>query len=217
MGIINVTPDSFSDGGEFLDASTRRSPTPCRWRPRVPTCWMSAASRPVPGAQPVALAEELRRVVPVIQAVAAVTDVPISIDTMKADVAEAALAAGAQLRQRRDGAARRSADGGGGGRRGRAGVPDAHAGRAAHDAATTRATTRGRRGRASSWPSGRSGRARRVSRPTGSASIPGIGFGKTLAHNLELLRRLDEIVALGYPVVVGVSRKRFLGALTGCG
>ncbi len=46
---------------------------------------------------------------------------------------------------------------------------------------------------------------------------PGIGFGKTLAHNLELLRRLDEIVALGYPVVVGVSRKRFLGCSHGCG
>ena len=74
---------------------------------------------------------------------------------------------------------------------------------------------RGRRGRGVPRASARRSRSPRASRRSASRSIPGIGFGKTLEHNLELLRRLDEIAALGFPVVVGVSRKRFLGTLTG--
>ena len=140
---------------------------------------------------------------------------PVSIDTTKAVVAEAAHRCGRELRERRVGDARRPADGrGGGGRRG-AGVPDAHAGRARARCRTTRATT--------TWCAEVAAfLAERVeaAKAAGIADEaicvdPGIGFGKTGEHNLSLLRHLDAIVAVGPPVVVGVSRKRFLGSIIG--
>ena len=155
--------------------------------------------------------------IPVIAAIAGRTDVPISIDTMKADVAEAALAAGASFVN--DVTALR-----GDPRMAEVvaaaempvclmhmlGEPRTMQDDPRYDDVVAEVATFLSE-RAEAVARGR------VSAPTGSASIPGIGFGKTLEHNLELLRRLDEIVALGYPVVVGVSRKRFLGAITGAG
>ena len=95
MGVVNVTPDSFSDGGRYLDPA-RPSRTAASWSPRAPTSSTSAASRPGPGAARPAVAEELDRVVPVIAALAA-EGVLVSVDTMRAEVAEAAVEAGAVL------------------------------------------------------------------------------------------------------------------------
>ena len=215
MGVINVTPDSFSDGGDYLAPDAAVAHALALAADGAALLDVGGASTR-PGAQPVALADELRRVVPVIQAVAAATDVPISIDTMKADVAEAALAAGAQFvndvtalrgdpRMTEVVAA--------------AGVPVC----LMHMLGEPRTMQDDPRyddvvaevcefltGRAE-WAESHGVRADQI------CLDPGIGFGKTVAHNLALLRRLDEIVALGYPVVVGVSRKRFLGTLTGAG
>ena len=92
---------------------------------------------------------------------------------------------------------------------------DAHAGRAAHDAGRSALRGRGVRGEGVPRGAARASRSREGIAEERVWLDPGIGFGKTLEHNLELLRRLDEIVAIGRPVVVGASRKRFIGALTG--
>ncbi len=97
MGVVNVTPDSFSDGGRYLDPGPRPSPTAWSWSPRAPACSTSAGSPPVPAPIRSAEAEELRRVVPVVERLAAESGVPVSIDTTKAAVASAALAAGARI------------------------------------------------------------------------------------------------------------------------
>ena len=167
-----------------------------------------------PGAEPVTEAEELRRVVPVLEGLAG-AGARLSIDTSKAAVAAAALDAGATIVN--DVTALRGDPAMAGARR-RARLrrlPHAHARRAAHDAA--RPALRRRRRRRQGVP--RRAPARSRSR-AGIAEErvwldPGIGFGKTIDHNLELLRRLDELVALGRPLVVGTSRKSFLGTITG--
>ena len=215
MGIVNVTPDSFSDGGEFLEPGAAVDHALELAADGADLLDVGGESTR-PGAQPVGLDEELRRVIPVISAIAGRTDVPISIDTMKADVAEAALAAGASFVN--DVSALR-------------GDPRMVEVVAAaetpvclmhmlgeprtmqdnpryHDVVSEVATFLEQR--ADAVAGAGVDRAR-------ICVDPGIGFGKTLDHNLELLRRLDEIAALGYPVVVGVSRKRFLGAITGAG
>jgi dihydropteroate synthase len=212
MGILNVTPDSFSDGGEWFEFAAAVE----RGRALVAE---GAAILDVggestrPGADPVALDEELRRVVPVIAALRG-SGAQLSVDTMKLTVARAAVDAGATLVN--DVSAFRHepqlagyvADRGcdcclmhmlGEPRtmqldpRYEDVVEDV---RAFLDERITFAVREG----------------------VGEERImvdPGIGFGKTLAHNLELLRRLDEIAQLGFPVVLGTSRKSFLGRLTG--
>ncbi len=214
MGVLNVTPDSFSDGGEFF--SIEAATTHARELAGEGAAILDVGGESTrPGAQPVPLAEELLRVVPVIERVAAETGTPISIDTMKADVAEAAVRAGASLVN--DVTALR------GDRRmaevvAAAGVPvclmhmlgeprtmqdDPRYGDVVAEVCEFLAER-------AEWA-----QAQGVDRDQICVD-PGIGFGKTTEHNLALLRRLDEVVALGYPVVIGVSRKRFLGALTGC-
>jgi dihydropteroate synthase len=169
-----------------------------------------------PGAQPVPIAEELLRVVPVIEQTVARTAVPISIDTMKADVAEAALGAGASFvndvtalrgdpRMAEVVAA--------------AGVPVC----LMHMLGEPRTMQDDPRyddvvGEVCGFLAERAEWAEAHGIAGEAICLdPGIGFGKSLAHNLELLRRFDEIAALGYPVIVGVSRKRFLGQITGAG
>ena len=131
----------------------------------------------------------------------------VSIDTTKLEVARPALEAGATLVN--DVSAfrvRARAGGPGGGRRGRL-LPHAHAGRAAHHAGATRATRTWSPRCARSWRSGWPSRSAEGVAEERVWLDPGIGFGKTVEHNLELLRRLDEIVAIGRPVVIGTSRK----------
>ncbi len=214
MGVVNVTPDSFSDGGLFLD-------TDDAVRHALELVAEGADMLDVggestrPGAEPVAEDEERRRVVPVLERVAAAgARVQLSIDTSKPDVAGAALDAGATYVN--DVTAFR-ADPGMAGLVAERGVEcclmhmlgeprtmqdDPRYGDVVSDV--------------KAFLEERLAFAVAEGVPEERVMLdPGIGFGKTLEHNLELLRRLDEIVALGRPVVVGTSRKSFLGRITG--
>lgn len=213
MGVLNVTPDSFSDGGLYAD--------PARAAERARVMIAEGAdlldvggesSRP--GASPVRADEERRRVRPVIEAVRAFSDLPISVDTRKAAVAQAALEAGADLI---NDISALTAD---------PEMPDVAARYGAgvilmHMRGTPETMQRDPRyesvvGEVRAYLAARVEdlAARGLARET-MAVDPGIGFGKTLEHNLRLLARLEDLAALGRPVVVGVSRKSFLGRLTG--
>jgi dihydropteroate synthase len=212
MGIVNVTPDSFSDGGSFLDPVAAIAHARELVLQGADILDIGGESTR-PGAEPVTVEEELRRVVPVLEGIAgAPTRVQISIDTSKAAVAEAALAAGASL------------------------VNDVSAFRADPAMAGLVADSG-----AECCLMHMLGSPRTMQRAGGpqyddvvddvKAFLeerlrfavgegvreelimldPGIGFGKTVAHNLTLLRRLGELVSLGRPLVVGTSRKSFLG------
>jgi dihydropteroate synthase len=214
MGVVNVTPDSFSDGGQWLDPG--RAVAHGRELESEGAAILDVGGESTrPGAEPVSLPEELRRVMPVIEGlIAAGTRAQISIDTSKATVAEAALAAGATLVN--DVTALRADPG-------IAGVVAAHG----TDVCLMHMLGEPRTMQdhphyddvvsdVKSFLQARMAFA--VAEGIAEERIlldPGIGFGKTLEHNLELVRRLDELVALGRPVVVGASRKSFLGRITG--
>jgi dihydropteroate synthase len=211
MGIVNVTPDSFSDGGRYLDAAAAVAHAEQLAREGADILDVGGESTR-PGAEPVSAQEELRRVLPVLEGIAA-ADFPtvpqISIDTSKAAVASAALAAGASL------------------------VNDVSALRADPEMAAVVADsgaecclmhmlgeprTMQRDPRYSDVVDEVMAFLTERLKDAVSAGIsedlimldPGIGFGKTVAHNLELLDRLDELTALGRPLLVGTSRKSFL-------
>ena len=211
MGVLNVTPDSFSDGGEFLDAAAAVAHAGELAADGADLVDVGGESTR-PGAEPVEEAVELERVMPVVEALAG--RVPLSIDTSKAAVARAALAAGASFVN--DVTALR-------GDAAMAGVV-AHAGAdccLVHMQGEPRSMQDDPRyddvvAEVRSFLEKRLAWAVREGIPEDRVWLdPGIGFGKTLEHNLELIRRLDEIVAIGRPVVFGASRKRFLGRLTG--
>jgi dihydropteroate synthase len=214
MGVVNVTPDSFSDGGRFLaaDAAVAHG---LRLVAEGADIVDVGGESTRPGAEPVGEAEELRRVLPVVAGIAgADTPARISIDTSKAGVARAALDSGASL------------------------VNDVTALRG-DEAMAQLVAERGvdcclmhMRGEPRTMQDApryddvvddvraflEERLAFAVARGIEEERVlldPGIGFGKTVEHNLELLRRLEEIVALGRPVVVGTSRKSFLGRLAG--
>ena len=212
MGIVNVTPDSFSDAGEFFE----RDAAIAHGRRLVEE---GAAILDVGGestrpfAEPITVDEELRRVIPVVEALAG-TAAQVSVDTMKLEVARAAVAAGATY------------------------VNDVTAFRY-HPAMAQLVAESGSDcclmhmlgeprtmqvdpryddvvGEVKAFLEERVAFAVGEGIPPERITIdPGIGFGKTVEHNLELLRRLDEIAALGFPVLLGTSRKAFLGRLTG--
>ncbi len=202
MGVLNVTPDSFSDGGEWFEqdqAVLRGHQMILEGADVVDVGGESTR----PGAAPVPVAEELRRVVPVVEALA--PHVRVSVDTTKAEVAEAALAAGATLINDVSAtlwpvAARCGA---GWVAMHRQGTPATMQQAPVYDdvVAEVRTLLTDRADRAAA---------------AGVREVwidPGIGFGKTVAHNLELLAALDGLVATGRPVLVGTSRKSFLGLL----
>jgi dihydropteroate synthase len=214
MGVVNVTPDSFSDGGLFLD-------TDDAVRHALELAAEGADILDVggestrPGAESVAEDEERRRVVPVLERVAAArTGVQLSIDTSKCDVAGAALDAGATYVN--DVTAFR-ADPGMAGLVAERGVECC----LMHMLGEPRTMQEDPRyedvvSDVKAFLEERLAFAVAEGVPEERVMLdPGIGFGKTLEHNLELLRRLDEIVALGRPIVVGTSRKSFLGRITG--
>ena len=214
MGVVNVTPDSFSDGGLYLDPAAAVEHALELVHEGAAILDLGGESTR-PGAEPVPLAEELRRVLPVIDGlVAAGTQAQISIDTSKAAVAEAALGAGATLvndvtafRADREMAALVAASGADCCLMHMLGEPRTmqHDPRYDDVVSEVKAFLEERMAYA-------------ISAGVAEERIlvdPGIGFGKTGAHNLELLNRLDELVTLGRPVVVGTSRKSFLGRLTG--
>jgi dihydropteroate synthase len=204
MGIVNVTPDSFSDGGRLADADAAIAHGLALAAEGADIVDVGGESTR-PGARAVDLAEELDRVLPVVEGLS--SHVRVSVDTRKPEVAERAVAAGATLVN--DVSASlwevAAASGAGWVAMHMQGDPTTmqDAPRYADVVAevrehlVSRAAAAGAAGVEEVWID------------------PGIGFGKDLGHNLELLARLDELVACGLPVVVGTSRKGFLGALTG--
>jgi len=212
MGVINVTPDSFSDGGEWLDATAAGEHGRALVADGAAILDVGGESTR-PGAGPVDEAEELARVVPVLEALAGV-QARLSIDTSKAAVAAAALDAGAAivndvtaLRGDPEMApliAQRGCDCC---LMHMLGEPRTMQSDPRYDdvVADVKAFLEQRLEFA-------------VAQGIAEERIwldPGIGFGKAVDHNLELLRRLDELVALGRPIVIGTSRKSFLGRITG--
>jgi dihydropteroate synthase len=213
MGVVNVTPDSFSDGGRYFDAGTAVAHALQLDAEGADILDIGGESTR-PGAEPVGVEEELRRVMPVLAGVAGVAGSRLSIDTSKATVASAALAAGASLVN--DVTALR-------------GDPEL-AGVVAdadcdcclmHMLGEPRTMQRDPRyddvvADVKAFLEERMAFA--ISEGVAEERIlldPGIGFGKTVAHNAELIARLHELVEIGRPVVIGTSRKWFLGKLTG--
>jgi dihydropteroate synthase len=210
MGVVNVTPDSFSDGGVFLHPNAAIAEARGMIDEGAAIIDIGGESTR-PGSEDVSLDEELRRVEPVLEAL---FDLPVSIDTSKAEVARRALAAGADLVN--DVTALR-------------GDPELAEVVADSEACLCLMHMLGAPrtmqdepryedvvSEVKSFLEERLGFATEAGIPEERICLdPGIGFGKKVEHNLELLARLDEIVALGRPVLVGASRKRFLGRLLG--
>ena len=212
MGVVNVTPDSFSDGGLFLDADAAVEHGH-RLAGEGAAILDIGGESTRPRSAPVPEDEELRRVLPVVERLAAV-DARISIDTTKAAVATAALDAGATIVN--DVSAFRF-------------DPDMAALVAERDVDCCLMHMLGEPRTMQDDPryddvvsDVKAFLEERLAFAVGEGVAeervwldPGIGFGKTVEHNLELLRRLDEIVAIGRPVVIGTSRKSFLGKIAG--
>jgi dihydropteroate synthase len=203
MGIVNVTPDSFSDGGHHATADAARRHCDALVAEGADILDIGGESTR-PGADPVPVEEELRRVIPVVEGLAA-AGVAVSIDTRKAPVAEAAVAAGARM------------------------INDVSASLGVVAGATGAAfvamhmlgdprTMQADPAYGDVVAEVRDFLVDRAdaARAAGVREVwidPGIGFGKTLDHNLDLLANLDVLVATGYPVIVGTSRKSTLGTL----
>ena len=213
MGVLNVTPDSFSDSGRFLDPAAAVAGALEMERAGADILDIGGESTR-PGSEGVAADEELRRVLPVLEALRGKLKIPVSIDTQKAEVAEKAVATGAEI------------------------INDVSALRS--DAALAGVARRYRlplilmhmRGRPRTMQQGpfardvlkdvaralraAVARARKARLPKSQLILdPGIGFGKSFAQNYELLARLRELAALGCPLLVGTSRKAFIGATLG--
>ncbi len=215
MGIVNVTPDSFSDGGSFFNADAAVAHAVVLVEQGADILDIGGESTR-PGAAPVGEAEELRRVIPVIEKLAAQVSVPLSVDTMKPAVARAALAAGASIVN--DVAANREDD-----PMWRV-VAEAGSGYVAMHMQGSPQTMQ-------SHPTygdvvremedffeGRMVRLKAAGvAPEQIVFDVGIGFGKTMEHNLQLLAALRSFTRMGRPMLLGVSRKSFIGALLGAG
>ncbi|WP_246351058.1 dihydropteroate synthase [Deinobacterium chartae] len=210
MGILNVTPDSFSDGGRHatLPAALQHAHALLEAGARFIDVGGESTR---PGAQPVAVEQELERVVPVVRALAAEGRAVISVDTLKPEVADAALTAGAHLINDVSGLRN----------------PAMLEVCARHAAPAVIMHMRGEPRTMQHNPHyddvvaevhGYLEAQARVALEAGLPSVmldPGIGFGKTVAHNLSLLRALNDLTARGYPVLLGASRKRLIEVLAG--
>jgi dihydropteroate synthase len=213
MGVLNVTPDSFSDGGRYVDvdvALTRALQMVAEGAQIIDVGGESTR----PGAEAVDATEELRRVIPVISRLRARSDVIISIDTSKAAVARAALDAGATIINDVSGGRADAQMMSLASERGAAfiimhmqGTPRTMQTDPHYADVVSEVAEFFRQQFASAIRCG--------IEPMAIAFDPGIGFGKTVAHNLELLRRLPELRVHERPLVVGVSRKSFLGKVIG--
>jgi dihydropteroate synthase len=216
MGVLNVTPDSFFDGGRYADPNRALAHARRMLDDGAAIIDIGGESTR-PGAAPTPEQQELDRVLPLFEALRADCDargVPLSVDTRKPAVMRAAIAAGASMVNDIDAL---RADG----------ALDAIAGSSAaiclmhmqgepltmqHQAVYEDDVV----AVVTAFLSERALACERAGVARGRIAVdPGFGFGKTLDHNLELLRRLSEIVALGYPVIAGLSRKSTIGTLTG--
>jgi len=213
MGVLNVTPDSFSDGGEFFDVRHAVQHALAMQRDGADIIDIGAESTR-PGAAGISASEELRRLLPVLEALRGKLKIPISVDTQKAAVAEVALGAGAAIIN--DISGLRS-------------DPRLAAVAAKHRVPIILMHTRGTPRSMQKCPFARNVLRDVLSGLRQSISVarkhgvkhsqividPGIGFGKSFSQNYELLARLPELASLGYPLMVGTSRKGFLGATLG--
>jgi dihydropteroate synthase len=215
MGVLNVTPDSFFDGGRFLARDAALAHARSMLADGADILDIGGESTR-PGAAPTEEADEIARVIPLIEALrseCAARGVPLCVDTRKPAVMRAAIAAGATLVNDVTALA----------------APGALEAVAASDAAVCLMHMRGEPATMQKAPhyddvvaevkdflAQRAALCERAGIARERIVIdPGFGFGKTVGHNLTLLRRLGEIVALGFPVAVGASRKSTIGALTG--
>lgn len=215
MGIVNVTPDSFSDGGSFFNADAAVAHAVALVGQGADILDIGGESTR-PGAAPVGEAEELRRVIPVIEKLAAKVSVPLSVDTMKPAVARAALAAGAVIVN--DVAANREDD-----PMWRV-VAEAGSGYVAMHMQGSPQTMQSHPAygdvvrEMEDFFEGRMVRLKTAGvAPEQVVFDVGIGFGKTMEHNLQLLAALRSFTRMGRPMLVGASRKSFIGALLGAG
>jgi dihydropteroate synthase len=212
MGVLNVTPDSFSDGGQF------NSPAAAMARARQMVADGAAfidvgGESTRPGASPVSVQEEMDRVCPVVEAIAKELDVVVSVDTSAPEVMAETARLGAGLINdvralQRDGAPEAAA---------KAGIPACimHI-QGEPDTMQDRPHYRNVRRDVSSFLAERMRVAEQAGmRPENIILDPGFGFGKTLEHNLQLLACLEQLQVLGHPLLVGMSRKSMLGAITG--
>ena len=218
MGIVNVTPDSFSDGGNYFSAGAALAHAAKLVAEGADILDVGGQSTRPQGAEPVATDEELRRVLPVIRTLAAERpDVAISVDTVKASIAEAAIAAGAHivndvsgLRLDAEMAALCAASA--------VGVVVMHSRGGIADMATSAHAEYGANF-LDEMLEELTARVRAAERAgVGREAIavdPGIGFAKRAEQSLRALACLERLAAWGYPVVVGASRKRFIGHITG--
>jgi dihydropteroate synthase len=202
MGILNVTPDSFSDGGRYNDVERAVSHARQLVAEGADIIDIGGESTR-PGHEPVGLADELDRILPVVRALAAELDVPLSIDTYKAEVAEQAIKAGAHIINDIWGAKR-----------------DPRMASVAADLQVPIILMHNRENVAyRDFFSDLIRDLRESVQIVEKAGVkreniildPGIGFAKNLNQNLETMRRLDDIVALGFPVLLGTSRKSMIG------
>lgn len=210
MGILNVTPDSFSDGGKFFDPQQGVEHALEMERAGADLLDVGGESTR-PGSHGTSIEEELARILPVLRALRGVLSIPISIDTRKADVAEAAIDAGASIINDISGL-----------------KTDPRIAEVAtrHGVPLILMHVRGEPRTMQKAPFARNvmkdvtqglrasiGKARKAGVSKSQIIIdPGIGFGKSFQQNYELLQKLPEFGKLGYPLLVGTSRKGFLGA-----
>ena len=213
MGIINVTPDSFSDGGSFFDRGSAFNQARLLIDQGADILDVGGESTR-PYAEQVSVNEELHRVIPVIESIRSISDIPISIDTSKAEVARQALAAGADIINdvtalRKDPAMIDLVKNSTGELiiMHMQGTPGTMQDAPHYDEVVEEVMTFFRE---------RLDFIAKAGIDLNRVTIdPGIGFGKKLEHNLQLLNHLERLAKLGRPVLLGHSRKRFLGDLTG--
>jgi dihydropteroate synthase len=207
MGVLNVTPDSFSDGGRFFSADAALTQARAMLAEGAAIVDVGGESTR-PGAEPVSAAEEQARILPIIEALAADGAALISVDTYREETARLAVAAGAHIvndvwgLQREQGIARVAAETG-------AGLVIMHTGREREKLPDVIADQ-------FAFLS----KSLEIARHAGIAddSIvldPGFGFAKDSEENLQVMARFGELSALGYPLMAGTSRKRFVGHVTG--
>ncbi len=210
MGVLNVTPDSFSDGGRHADAASAIARARVMAAEGVDIIDVGGESTR-PGAPPVSLDEELRRVLPVVEAIATEMEMPLSIDTVKPAVAQRCLQAGAVMVNDTQGLRDPAmldvvaASGAAVTIMHMKGTPQTMADEAVYDDLI---------GEVREFLERQAKRATEAGIETVVVD-PGLGFAKTGGHNLTILSRLHELATLGYPLLIGPSRKRFIGELTG--
>lgn len=214
MGILNITPDSFSDGGKYFDASLNLDSVirDAGQMVKDGADFLDVGGESTrPGAEEISVDEELQRVIPVIEKLREITDIPVSIDTYKSKVADEALKAGAEIVNDISGF------------RFDSGIAQVTA---RHNASCILMHIKGTPKNMQMNPFYKNVTEEVLDYLNGSVSIAqsvgitqimvdvGIGFGKTLEHNLQLLRDLSKLKGLGCPILLGVSRKSFIDKIS---